>query len=33
MLRAPLGFSIAHQLAAAGVFSLATAFAWRVRRV
>ncbi len=33
MLRALLGFSIAHQLAAAGVFSLATAFAWRVRRV
>ena len=33
MLRAPLGFSIAHQLAAAGVFSLAIGFAWRVRRV
>ena len=32
MLRAPLGFSIAHQLAAAGVFSLAIAFGWRVRR-
>ncbi len=32
MLRAPLGFSIAHQLMAAFVFSLAIGFAWRVRR-
>lgn len=32
MLRAPLGFSIVHQLAAALVFELAIAFAWRVRR-
>jgi cytochrome c oxidase assembly protein subunit 15 len=33
MLRAPLGFSIAHQLVAALVFALAIGFAWRVRRV
>jgi cytochrome c oxidase assembly protein subunit 15 len=32
MLRAPLGLSIAHQLMAALVFSLAIGFAWRVRR-
>jgi cytochrome c oxidase assembly protein subunit 15 len=31
--RAPLGLSIAHQLTAAAVFTLAIAFAWRVRRV
>jgi Uncharacterized protein required for cytochrome oxidase assembly len=33
MMRAPLGFSIAHQLVAALVLGLATAFAWRTRRV
>ena len=33
MARAPLGLSIAHQLTAAAVFTLAIAFAWRVRRV
>jgi cytochrome c oxidase assembly protein subunit 15 len=33
MLRAPVGLSIAHQLAAALVLMLAVAFAWRVRRV
>jgi cytochrome c oxidase assembly protein subunit 15 len=33
MLHAPLGLSIAHQLMAALVFSLAIAFAWRVRRI
>lgn len=33
MTRAPLGLSIAHQLAAAAVLTLAVAFAWRVRRV
>jgi cytochrome c oxidase assembly protein subunit 15 len=33
MARAPLALSIAHQLLAALVFSLAIAFAWRVRRV
>jgi heme a synthase len=33
MARAPLGLSIAHQLAAAAVFTLAIAFAWRVRRI
>ncbi|MGA0608493.1 COX15/CtaA family protein [Phenylobacterium sp. VNQ135] len=33
MLRAPLGLSIAHQLAAALVLALATAFAWRTRRI
>jgi heme a synthase len=31
--RAPLGLSIAHQVTAALVFTLAIAFAWRVRRV
>jgi heme a synthase len=33
VLRAPVGLSIAHQLAAALVLTLAVAFAWRVRRV
>lgn len=33
MLRAPVGLSIVHQLAAALVLMLATAFAWRVRRI
>lgn len=33
MLRAPVGLSIAHQLLAALVLSLAVAFGWRVRRV
>lgn len=33
MLRAPVGLSIVHQLAAALVMMLATAFAWRVRRI
>jgi cytochrome c oxidase assembly protein subunit 15 len=33
MTRAPLGLSIAHQLVAAAVLTLAIAFAWRVRRV
>jgi cytochrome c oxidase assembly protein subunit 15 len=33
MARAPLGLSIAHQLTAAAVFTLAIAFAWRVRRI
>lgn len=33
MTRAPLGLSIAHQLTAAAVLTLAIAFAWRVRRV
>ena len=33
MLRSPLGFAIAHQLAAALVFGLAIGFAWRVRRL
>ena len=32
MSRAPLALSIAHQLTGAAVFSLAIAFAWRVRR-
>jgi heme A synthase len=32
MAGAPLALSIAHQLLAAGVFTLAIAFAWRVRR-
>ncbi|WP_293904958.1 COX15/CtaA family protein [Phenylobacterium sp.] len=32
MAHAPLALSIAHQLTAAGVFTLAIAFAWRVRR-
>jgi len=31
--RAPVGLSIAHQLVAALVLGLATAFAWRVRRI
>jgi cytochrome c oxidase assembly protein subunit 15 len=33
MAHAPLALSIAHQLTAAGVFTLAIAFAWRVRRL
>lgn len=33
MARAPLALSIAHQLTAALVFTLAIAFAWRVRRI
>jgi len=33
VLRAPVGLSIAHQLAAALVLTLGVAFAWRVRRV
>ena len=33
MARAPLALSIVHQLTAAGVFTLAIAFAWRVRRI
>jgi heme a synthase len=33
VLRAPVGLSIAHQLAAALVLTLTVAFAWRVRRV
>jgi cytochrome c oxidase assembly protein subunit 15 len=33
VMRAPVGLSIAHQLAAALVLMLAVAFAWRVRRV
>jgi len=33
MLRVPLGFAIAHQLAAALTLSVAIAFAWRVRRI
>lgn len=33
VLRAPVGLSIAHQLIAALVLALATAFAWRVRRI
>lgn len=33
MLRAPLGFAIAHQLLAAVTLSVAVAFAWRVRRI
>ena len=33
MMRAPLGMSIAHQLVAAVVLALATAFAWRTRRI
>ena len=33
MMRAPLALSIAHQLSAALILSLAVAFAWRVRRV
>jgi cytochrome c oxidase assembly protein subunit 15 len=33
MMRAPVGMSIAHQLMAALVLSLAVAFGWRVRRV
>jgi cytochrome c oxidase assembly protein subunit 15 len=33
MMRAPLALSIAHQLMAALVFTLAIAFAWRVRRL
>lgn len=33
MMRAPVGLSIAHQLLAAVVLTLAVAFAWRVRRV
>lgn len=33
VLHAPVGLSIAHQLAAAAVLALAVAFAWRVRRV
>lgn len=33
MTQAPLGLSIAHQLVAALVLGLATAFAWRVRRI
>ncbi|MBL8556241.1 MAG: COX15/CtaA family protein [Phenylobacterium sp.] len=33
MARAPLGLSIAHQLVAAAVLTLAVAFAWRVRRI
>jgi cytochrome c oxidase assembly protein subunit 15 len=33
VLHAPVGLSIAHQLAAALVLTLAVAFAWRVRRV
>ncbi len=33
MMRAPLGMSIVHQLAAAVVLCLAVAFGWRVRRV
>lgn len=33
MVRAPLGLSIAHQLAAALLLSLAVAFGWRVRRI
>ncbi len=33
MARAPLALGIAHQLAAAAVFTLAIGFAWRVRRI
>jgi heme A synthase len=33
MARAPLALSIAHQLTAALVFTVAIAFAWRVRRI
>ncbi|MFN3584993.1 COX15/CtaA family protein [Phenylobacterium sp.] len=33
MMRAPLALSIVHQLAAALVLGLATAFAWRTRRI
>ena len=33
MARAPVGLSIAHQLAAALVLTLAVCFAWRVRRI
>ncbi|WP_309088753.1 COX15/CtaA family protein [Phenylobacterium sp.] len=33
VLRAPVGLSIAHQLIAALILALATAFAWRVRRI
>jgi cytochrome c oxidase assembly protein subunit 15 len=33
MLRAPLGFAIAHQLLAALTLAFAVAFAWRVRRL
>jgi cytochrome c oxidase assembly protein subunit 15 len=33
MMRAPFGLAIAHQLTAALAFTLAVAFAWRVRRV
>ena len=33
MARAPVGLSIAHQLAAALVLTLAVSFAWRVRRI
>jgi cytochrome c oxidase assembly protein subunit 15 len=33
MMRVPIGLGVAHQLLAALTLCLATAFAWRVRRV